>query len=171
MRPKEIAPELVKAIIEKLSYDADTGVITWTGNSRKSGKIAGHVASNGYRFIVVSSKGKRKNVGAHRIAWFLHYGGWPLEYLDHIDGNPDNNSISNLRECTHAENMANIKKHAEGRHGFKGIYQNKGSKRFYAQIRHKEKKLYLGAFDTEKEASDAYMKAAEELRGQYARRA
>lgn len=43
--------------------------------------------------------GVRHTVLAHRLAWLLHYGSWPEGDLDHIDGNPLNNKIDNLRDC------------------------------------------------------------------------
>ena len=43
---------------------------------------------------------------AHRLAWFYVYGEWPVNELDHIDEDKENNAIDNLREATHAENLS-----------------------------------------------------------------
>jgi hypothetical protein len=90
----------------------------------------------------------------HRLAWFLHYGTLPNNSLDHIDGNKSNNKIDNLRDVTAQENQWN-------RTTAKGYFWNKRLKKFHAQIHINNKKKYLGLFQTEQEARNAYLKAKE----------
>lgn len=70
---------------------------------RQIGKPAGHCDRTGYRRIMLDYK----MYLAHRIIWLLHYSEWPVNYIDHIDGNPRNNKIENLRDVSHSENMFN----------------------------------------------------------------
>ena len=69
--------------------------------------------------------------------------------LDHIDRVRNNNSISNLRVVTNQQNMFN--------QGAKG-YRWKDNK-WYSQIKLNGKQIYLGRFNTEQEASQAYQNA------------
>ena len=57
-----------------------------------------------------SIKGVRKQVS--HIVWFAHHGYWPDEHLaiDHIDRDPSNNLIENLRLVTYEENNKNRSK-------------------------------------------------------------
>ena len=57
---------------------------------------------------------------AHRAAWAMHYGRWPTGLIDHINGDPADNRISNLRECNNAQNLANGAARA-GTSKFKGV--------------------------------------------------
>ena len=50
---------------------------------------------------------KRKKYSYHRVLWFLAYGFEAPGYIDHIDKNPRNNSLANLRVLTHQENIDN----------------------------------------------------------------
>ena len=85
---------------EKFEYDPITGVITHKSN----GKQAGHVCKQGYRQLRI----KRINYKAHRIAFYMFHRHDPgSKVIDHIDGNKDNNSIFNLRACTHRQNVCN----------------------------------------------------------------
>lgn len=47
---------------------------------------------------------------AHRLIYILHYDNLSSsEVIDHIDGNPRNNKINNLRSCSKSENSRNMK--------------------------------------------------------------
>jgi len=74
--------------------------------------------------------------------------------IDHIDEDKLNNSVSNLRIVSNGENQQNKKK-------VKGYCFHKSSKKYEALIRVNGKQLYLGLFDTEIEARNAYLKAKE----------
>lgn len=62
----------------------------------------GHIRVDLYRHC------KRKRIYIHRLV-ALHFIDNPNGYneVDHIDGNPTNNHYTNLRWCTHLENMNN----------------------------------------------------------------
>src|SRR3546814_1788886 len=46
---------------------------------------------------------------AHRVAWAIHYGEWPNGQIDHINGDPSDNRIANLRDVSALENARNAK--------------------------------------------------------------
>ena len=80
--------------------------------------------------------------------------------VDHIDGNPLNNQKSNLRICTLKENCRNIKKRKKGTSEYKGVYFEKFSKKWRAEITFNNKTIKLGRFLNEKDAALAYDEAA-----------
>jgi hypothetical protein len=49
------------------------------------------------------------------------YGDWPENQVDHIDGDPSNNKISNLRPATNKGNGRNAKKHSRNKSGLMGV--------------------------------------------------
>jgi len=91
----------------------------------------------------------------------------PGEYVDHINGDTLDNRASNLRKCSHAENMRNRKIHKNNVSGFKGVYPDKGKWR--AKITANGKIFRLGTFETPEQAHKAYCKAARELHMSFAR--
>lgn len=110
-------------------------------NSRQAGTEAGTLVS-GYR-MVRFSWGK---VGVHRIIFLMHYGFLPEE-VDHINGNPLDNKIENLRAATHAENLRNMKTPVSNTSGRKGVSWHKAARKWVAGIRHNGKWKHLGTFD------------------------
>jgi hypothetical protein len=72
--------------------------------------------------------------------------------VDHINGDIQNNHISNLRMVTHQQNHFN-------RTTAKGYCWDKKSKKWKAQIKVNYKAKHLGFFNTEAEARYAYLEA------------
>lgn len=85
---------------------------------------------------------------------------------DHIDGNILNNQKSNLRLCTHRENLRNRKKPKNNTSGFKGVRIR--HKKYEARIGFNYKEIHLGTYKTIHEAANAYNKAAIKYYGQFA---
>lgn len=150
-----------------LAYDPSTGVFIWnvaSGKARK-GSRAGSLTPRGYRMIRFDGKAYQ----AHRLAWFYMNDAWPKKDIDHINGEPDDNTWTNLREATCSENCANRKKTRFNKSGFKGV--TKYYHKWDARICVNGVKYYLGLFDTAEEAHAAYMVAARKHFGDYARAA
>jgi len=156
---------------ELLSYDPVSGVFTNRVSRCNvcAGAVAGSLSkANGY--IEVGMDGK--SYYAHRLAVLYMTGRWPEGYTDHKDGNRANNAWENLRECSASQNGANSRKkkpNGVASSELKGIYFAKRDKRWVAEIKVGRKKLSLGYYDTEHEAHAAYVAAAKQTFGEYAR--
>lgn len=140
-----------------LAYDPETGAFIWKrarGGKAIAGATAGIINRDGYRRIAIY----KKPYMAHRLAWFYVHGVWPEKFIDHIDGNPANNAISNLRQCSHSENHQNrVSLIAKPSHLI-GAQKVKGGK-WRARICAGGKQIYIGTFDTPEEAASAYREA------------
>ena len=138
-----------------LSYDPETGTLTWRvtlSSTGKVGSIAGCLNALGYRVIRVN----RKLYLGHRIAWLLHHGEWPERDIDHINMDKGDNRLVNLRLATRSQNVANSSSRMKLP---KGCYQLKGRKRWYSQICVNGVVNRLGTFDTVEEAAAAFKRA------------
>lgn len=159
-----------KRLRELLSYDETTGVFTRkvrTRNQLKVGDVAGCVY---HRTNRASTKLDGRSYENNRLAWLYTYGEWPRSpHLDHIDNDPSNNRISNLREASVSQNGANSRISKNNKAGFKGVYQR--GKKYRAQIMVLRKKINLGTFNTAEEAASAYADAAIMYFGEFARAA
>lgn len=117
------------------------------------------ISTDGYYRVNAIIGGIKQAVLVHRIAYELYHSELLLDYvIDHIDQNKLNNSISNLRKVTRAENNRNLGKRITNTSGHSGVYQSP-SGRWVAQIRVNGKNNHLGCFDTLEEAADAKSKA------------
>ena len=163
---KALTAERLRAL---LSYDQATGVFTWLvdmktgrGNGRVAivaGSQAGCVCSDrGYQKIGID--GERYYV--HRLAFLWMIGEFPVNHVDHIDGNPCNNAWANLRDVTRVTNLQNRHRPPAGsKLKLLGVTAN--HKRFMAQITVNKQWRYLGTFDTAIEAHHAYIAAKRQL--------
>ena len=104
-----------------------------------------------------------KRYFAHRAIWAMHHGPIPDGYVvDHIDGNPLNNRIENLRAVPPAINQRNlIRADHRNKSGLLGVHaKTRGGKtRYYARISINGKSVALGAYATPEEAASAYLDA------------
>lgn len=146
--------------------DPLTGNLYWKKNRGpvRQGSIAGYVSKTGY----VSIRFEGKLYYAHRIMWFLETGESP-EFLDHINGDPSDNRISNLRVVTRKQNNRNSTKSTNNTSGYKGVSWSKSWKKWIAVITVNYKHILLGGFLCPKEAANAYDNAATKYHGEYAK--
>jgi hypothetical protein len=148
---------------EVFSYDAETGVITRKVDGLKSKKgdvVSGAGNSRGYKRA--SLDGERFYL--HRLVWLLHYGHWPKQEIDHIDGDRSNNAIKNLRDVSHSVNMHNLKSPmSRNKAGYLGVSPASWCDRYQATIFVDGRHNHLGYFDDPKDAHKRYMEAKKEL--------
>lgn len=88
--------------------------------------------------------------------------------VDHIDGNGLNNRRCNLRICTRLENTRNRRRNPNTATGFKGVWHDRKTGKYWAHICFEGKVVRLGSFATAVEAARAYDRKARELFGQFA---
>ncbi len=136
-----------------LPYNAETGSFTW-----KESRLPAETKM-GPGYLGVRVKGRVHY--AHRLAWFYVYGEWPL-VVDHINGNPVDNSLSNLRSGTQSQNLQNqTQLRKDNSTGHIGI--DKRRNKYRAVIGLSGEKIYLGDFLSLEEAKAAYLEAKREL--------
>lgn len=145
-------------IIAALTYDKETGLISWRvdlGAGRPcAGAEAGCITSDGYRRIMLNGA----SYLSHRIAWALTHGSWPAGQIDHIDGCRTNNRIANLRDVTNSTNQQNLKRaRRNNRSGSSvpGVCWHKASGKFKVNAQREGKTITIGRYATLPEAEAA----------------
>ena len=162
-------------IRENLRYDPETGYLWWVkphyglGRKRDLDKPIGYGNKHlDYIPLTLYSTSGQLNYRAHRVAWFLHYGSWPDELIDHINGVKTDNRVENLRAATCKENDRNRKAYKGFSSKYKGVSWHKGSQKWRSYLKLNERQEHLGLYVSEEEAARVYDKAAREQFGEYA---
>jgi HNH endonuclease/AP2 domain len=149
---------------EVLNYEAETGIFRWrkkTSHRIAIGDVAGtKTRPDGYCAIAIDGT----LYLAHRLAWMYINGSHAENFIDHINGNPSDNRIANLREATQSVNMQNQKKATKkNKTGFLGVDWHKRANKFRAAIRLNGKQTHIGYFQTPEEAHQAYLRVKRSL--------
>jgi len=103
---------------------------------------------------------KGKKIHLHRLITNAQDG----LVVDHVDGNPLNNTRINLRVCTVAENCQNHVRPSKGnKSGVLGVCWHQRDRRWRVQCNINGKRKYMGGYKTLKEAAAA----AQDVRAKY----
>ena len=124
--------------------------------------------SEGYKVINLFKNKKVKMFRVHRlvaIAFLENPNNKPK--VDHIDNNPANNNVKNLRWATSSDNSCNRGKQKNNTTGFKGVSFDKHAKKYQAYININGKKKSLGYFKNVEDASKAYEAKAKEIHQEF----
>ena len=159
-------PTLVRLLLE---YDPEDGSLKWRARRSwqfRDGKqmtaealcrrwnlrFAGRLAFTTYSCGGHHGSLLYRNVRAHRLIWAIYYGKWPDNEIDHINGNPRDNRIVNLRDVTHAQNAWNIGSHIGSSSKYAGV--SRRGNRWRARVLSIDgREIHLGTYDTEQEAA------------------
>ena len=150
---------------ELFEYDQDTGVLTWKipyGRQMK-GSVVGYIHPTGYRRVRVGTSEYR----IHRIIFLWMTGHWPVNQVDHIDGDPLNNTWINLRDVTPTQNMHNMRLRASNRTGCPGVFFIESKNYYRVRIRVAGERYHVGYFKHLNDAIQAAVAFREKHHGEY----
>lgn len=103
----------IQLLHDTYRYDPKTGDLWFRtpGRGRRTSQPVGSIQPSGHRKAYsFDNDGNKKSDYAHRIIWKMHNGPIPAKMtIDHIDGDPDNNRLENLRLATQHQQMMNRK--------------------------------------------------------------
>ena len=89
------------------------------------------------------------------------------EHVDHINGNTLDNRRRNLRAATVAENLCNKGKPKNNKSGFTGVWYDKVTGKWAAELLMNRKKIWLGRLDNKYAAAAIRNACAATLRGEF----
>lgn len=173
-----IDPEILRKL---LRYEPDSGKLFWrersvdwfddvphrsaagicvTWNKRYAEKEAFTSAGPwGHKFGSVLGV----HLAAHRVVWALHFGSWPAEWIDHINGDPGDNRLCNLRTVTPEANARNARRSRRNKSGVTGVRWNAQQSKWHVQIGSGRRNQHVGFFDSFNDAVIARTQAEWQL--------
>lgn len=174
--------ELTQAIIQELlDYNPETGKLFWKERDLKWFKSDAsckrwHTRFAGKEAFTASLPRGNKmgsilnkpGIPAHRIIWLYVHGEWPEEDIDHINGDPSDNRIENLRTVSRAENLKNQKHCSNNKSGVMGVSWFKPAQKWVAKIGDSSKAENLLGYFNNFDDAVAARKQAEIDRGYHA---
>jgi hypothetical protein len=136
----------VERINELLEYK--DGELYWKAKPSKHSRNsrvfekAGHLKKNKYSVIGIDGI----VYPIHRIIYKMFNSDFD-GFIDHIDGNPANNRIENLRVASPAQNQSNAKLRTDNTSGVKGVSFDKSKNKWKVRLQVNNKPILLGNFE------------------------
>jgi len=161
-RGSNFLPMDAENIRKIFKYEPETGKFYWLqrGVKVRAGQLAGRDRGDGYWVVGYNYK----LYLMHRLVWLYVYGKWPEHEIDHINLNPSDNRVDNLRDITHSQNAGNCR--ARGKSGVKGVFWDEGRQKWLANIMHNYRSIHIGRYETWEEAKTARDEKGRELFGE-----
>lgn len=144
-------------------YEPEIGNFYWRirpCNSVHEGDRAGETTNEGY----VRINYNHRRYLAHWLVWTLVTGSWPTMLIDHRDNDGSNNRAGNLRAATTVTNSANRKRGNQCTN-LRGARFRTDRSTWIAVLDQR----YLGQFESEQAAHEAWKIAAAKHYGEFAR--
>jgi len=133
---------------------------------RRTGKRIVCTLTKGQRYLRLFVDGKVHRL--HRMIYIWHYG-IPVNNIDHIDNNRENNRIENLRQATQQENCINRKHHTNSKSPYKNVYWNEAANKWAVSMCVNKVRKYFGIFEDVELADLVASEARDKFQGQFAR--
>ena len=150
-------------------FEYKDGNLYWKvnrGPKALKGKIAGRIRPNKYVSVKIRELGKE--FGLHRVIFCMHYGYIP-RMIDHINNDPSDNRIENLRECTDSQNQWNKRINRNNTSGVKNVRKSTRANSFRVELSVHGKYKYIGSFKDFELADLVAHMAREKYHGKFAR--
>lgn len=160
----------VEVLRQLLRFDPESGKLFWLHrpaslfveglrSAEHSAKVWNAAWAGKEAFTVTDQSGYkvgtiflRRGIQAHRVAWALMMGEWPLDEIDHINGDSADNRWANLRLVSHHENGRNQALSRLNTSGNAGVRQANDTGHWVAYIYVEKKRVALGSYLTREEA-------------------
>ncbi len=160
----------IERLKELFEPDYDKGILIWKIKSNSNvpaGSLAGNTGRDGYTKVGIDNRYEY----VHRVLWAMYHGTEPIATIDHIDGNPSNNSIGNLRELSQQQQSFNRGLYSNNSTGYKGVSFCKLTGLFRAEVKRDGKRVLDKRFKTAEEAHEVALAARATYHDGYAREA
>lgn len=153
---------LVDDLRTYVRYDADTGELIRLSTGRPVGVSV--KPRGGHRAFNIYVEKKQVTVFVHRAVWALVHGSWPKHQIDHIDRDPSNNRVENLRDVPGGVNQMN--REAIGEVPYYGVRFRPHTGKYEARVKKDGKQYHVGSFSSAILAAKARDRAALMLHGE-----
>jgi hypothetical protein len=127
----------------------------WIKNGKEASKNSKQLAVNGTLYL------------KHRLI-FMFYNGFMPSVVDHIDGNPLNNKIENLRAATTFQNQRNRPINKNNKSGHKNIVWLENQKKWRVRVISDKKIAFQQNFNNLELAQLVAIEARNKYHGEYA---
>ena len=142
----------ISRLHDVFTLDADTGKLFWKikiANKIVVGSPAGWSRKDGYQQVQVD----KERALVHHVVFAMTNGYWPKE-IDHINGNPADNRICNLREASRTENNYNRVIASNNTSGYKGVFKQARGVTWSVRLKCKKVLRRVGGFKTKELAKE-----------------